>query len=387
MCSIKSTVIHQDPNTFKLLTPGPLTTSVGVRAQMLKDRCAWGEAYKAMVEDIRAKILAIAHAPRARFAVVLMQGSGTYGVESVLSSVPGPTDRVLVLNNGAYGRRMCSILERYGIAYDSFDVPLTDHFDVAAIDAYLAQHPQTKFVAMVHNETTTGILNNAREVCEVVKRHGRQFILDCVSSFGAVDIDFDAWDIDFAITSSNKCIQGVPGFAVVICKTQSLLQTRGNARTVALDLLDQYEGFEATHGKFRFTSPTHVVAAFHQALVELEEEGGRQARYERYLAMNRVIREGLEALGFTPYVPIERQGPIITTFHLPCEHFDFDECYRFIEAQGYTMFPGWITPEKTIRIGNIGCLTIDDAHQIVKLFTQYVEMSRPKDRFHGRLAA
>lgn len=367
--------IQTDPNPFKLLTPGPLTTSVTVREQMLTDRCAWGEAYKAEVQDIRARILGLAHASPDAYVTILMQGSGTYGVEAVLSSVPGKDEKVLVLVNGAYSERMCQILARYGINYDRIDCPYTEWPDAEKLDAYLTEHTDIDYVAMVHNETTTGILNPIENIAPIVKKHGAKFIVDCVSSFAAVPIDFPALDIDFAVTSSNKCVQGVPGFSVVIAKIESLEATKGNARTLSLDIYDQWKAFEKTNGRFRYTSPTHVVAAFHQALIELEAETPEK-RLERYRTVNRMIREGMSKIGFRPYLDEKVQGPIITTFHVLCEHFDLPHLYKWMAEHGYELFPGYLTPEPTVRVGNIGELYPEDAERIVALFAQYVAERR-----------
>ena len=274
-------MIMRDPNPYKLLTPGPLTTTLSVREAMMIDRCTWDDDYKRMTEEIRAGLLDFAHAGD-DYTVVLMQGSGTFGVESVLSSVPGAKDRVLVLVNGAYSERMVKILDRHGIAHARLDFAWDEIPDAARVEAFLAEHPEVTVVSMVHNETTTGILNDIEAVGRVVKAAGRTFVVDAMSSFGAVDIRVADIGIDYLVSSANKCIQGVPGFSYIIARREALEATEGNARTVSLDLYDQWKGLEEGHGKWRFTSPTHVVAAFHRAMQELREEGGVEKRGDAF---------------------------------------------------------------------------------------------------------
>lgn len=251
-----------DPNTYKLLTPGPLTTSLSVRKEMLVDRCTWDDDYKEMTQFVRRELLTLAHVSETDYTTVLMQGSGTFGVESVLSSVVGKNDCVLVPVNGAYSERMCQILERYGIAFVREDFAWNERVDAARLEAVIAAHPEITTISIVHNETTSGLINDLVSVSEVVKNHNLRFIVDAMSSFGAVDVNVAELGIDFLISSANKCIQGVPGFSFIIARREALTATEGNARTISLDLHSQWKTMEKDNGKWRFTSPTHVVAAF-----------------------------------------------------------------------------------------------------------------------------
>ena len=226
---------------------------------------------------------------------------------------------------------------------------------------------------MVHSETTSGLLNDIAAIAPVVKAHQCLFIVDAMSSFGGVDIDVPGFDIDFLVSSANKCIQGVPGFTFVIAKRAVLEESRGNARSLSLDLYAQYATMEQQHGKWRFTSPTHVVAAFAQALKELDEEGGITARYQRYHTCNQLLRQGMEALGFKPYIAQKLQGPFITTFFYP-EGFkvDFPQMHAFLKAHGYVIYPGKLTDAETFRLGNIGEIYPEVIAKIVALFKEYV---------------
>lgn len=366
---------NRDPNTYKLLTPGPLTTTFTVREAMLVDRCTWDDDYKSMTQDIRSRLLKIAHADD-DYTAVLMQGSGTFGVESVLSSLPGANDHVLVLVNGAYSKRMCEILARHRIAHTALEFDWAESPDAAAVEAHLAAHPEVTMVSMVHNETTTGLLNDIASVARVVKAAGRTMIVDAMSSFGAVDIDVPGLDLDVVVSSANKCIQGVPGFSFVIVKRTVLEASKGNARTLSLDLYDQWATLEKDGGKWRYTSPTHVVAAFHQALLELEAEGGVAARGKRYAEMNRRLREGMEKLGFTAYVTPEHQGPIITTFFYPSDDFSFADMYATLKREGYVIYPGKLTERPSFRLGNIGEIYAEDVEAILELFSKYAASRR-----------
>lgn len=363
-----------DPNTYKLLTPGPLTTSLSVRKEMLVDRCTWDDDYKEMTQFVRRELLTLAHVSEPDYTTVLMQGSGTFGVESVLSSVVGKNDCVLVPVNGAYSERMCQILERYGIAFVREDFAWDERVDAARLESVIAAHPEITTISIVHNETTSGLINDLVSVSEVVKKRNLRFIVDAMSSFGAVDVNVAELGIDFLISSANKCIQGVPGFSFIIARREALTATEGNARTISLDLHSQWKTMEKDNGKWRFTSPTHVVAAFAQALKELQQEGGVTVRGERYAATNRKLREGMRTLGFEPFVSEAFQGPIITTFLYPeGRNLDFKHMHHWLKEQGYVIYPGKLTDRDTFRIGNIGEIYDADADRILELFAQYTK--------------
>ena len=366
--------MKKDPNTFKLLTPGPLTTSLTVREEMLVDRCTWDADYKAITQEIRQELLALAHVNGPQYTTVLMQGSGTFGVESVLSSIPGNTDKVLVLVNGAYSQRMCQILTYHKVAFDRIDFAWDAIPDANEVNSYLEAHKDITIVSMVHNETTTGLLNDIEAVGKVVKAHGKTFIVDAMSSFGAVDIDMGKIGIDFLVSSANKCIQGVPGFSFIIANTEKLKASAGNARSLSLDLYDQWKVMEKDGGKWRFTSPTHVVAAFHRALKELHVEGGVAVRGARYAKCNAMMRDGMKAMGFDAYITPDHQGPIITTFLYPQDaKFDFKSMYTYLKDCGYVIYPGKLTERDTFRLGNIGEIYEDDVKRVLSIFKNYLE--------------
>ncbi len=359
--------------TYKLLTPGPLTTTDSVKQEMLFDHCTWDDDYKKITLEIRDELLTLAHTDSTTYTVVLMQGSGTFGVESVLSSVIGENEKLLIAANGAYGERMEEIAKHNRIPYVIYNEHYNQVPSAEKIKKMLEEDSDITHVSMVHSETTSGILNDIQAVAQVVKGAGKTFIVDAMSSFGGVDIDVPGMGIDFLISSANKCIQGVPGFSFIICKRDKLEESMGKARSLSLDLYDQWKTMEAD-GKWRFTSPTHVVLAFVQALKELEEEGGIPARAKRYLDNNQLLIRKMKELGIRPYISPDHQGPIITTFFYPenC-NFSFQEMYDFIKERGYAIYPGKVTEADTFRIGNIGEIYEEDILKVVSLFKEFLE--------------
>lgn len=359
--------------TYKLLTPGPLTTTDTVKQEMMFDHCTWDDDYKKITLEIREQLLELAHADSDTYTVVLMQGSGTFGVESVLSSVIGENEKLLIAANGAYGERMEEIAKHNRIPYVIYNEHYNQVPSADKIKKMLEADSSITHVAMVHSETTSGILNDIEAVAQVVKSAGKTFIVDAMSSFGGVDIDVPGMGIDFIISSANKCIQGVPGFSFIICRKDKLEESKGKARSLSLDLYDQWKTMEAD-GKWRFTSPTHVVLAFSKALKELEEEGGISARERRYRNNNELLIRGMKELGISPYISSVHQGPIITTFFYPDScNFSFQEMYNFIKERGYAIYPGKVTEADTFRIGNIGEIYEEDILKVVTLFKEFLE--------------
>lgn len=359
-------------NHYKLLTPGPLTTTDTVRNEMQFDHCTWDDDYKQITQRIRKGLLTLGHVAEPEYTAVLMQGSGTFGVESVLTSVIGRQDKVLICANGAYGLRMTDICRHAGISYDLYNQDNDKQPDAAVVAERLAADPTITHVSMVHSETTSGILNDIASVARVVKAAGKVMIVDAMSSFAGVDIPIGAWGIDFLISSANKCIQGVPGFSFIIARQALLVASAGNARSLSLDLYDQWKG-QAADGKWRFTSPTHVVLAFAKAMEELDAEGGIPARHARYAENQRLLTERLGELGFRPYLDAAVQGPIITTFYYPDgANFTFREMYDYFKERGYVLYPGKVMEAETFRVGNIGEIYPEDIAQLAVIMREFL---------------
>ncbi|MCQ6562029.1 2-aminoethylphosphonate--pyruvate transaminase [Paenibacillus mendelii] len=361
-------------NPYLLLTPGPLSTTATVKEAMLRDWCTWDSEYNQLIQSIRERLVRLA-APSnpAEYTAVLMQGSGTFSVEAALgTALPCNGGKLAVLTNGAYGDRIAQIADILGIS--STIIPFGEVASVQPekLDLALEADPMITHVAVVHSETTTGILNPLAAIAEVVRRHEKTFIVDAMSSFGGIPFDIAELGIDFLVSSSNKCIQGVPGFGFVLARRQVIESCRGNARSLSLDLYDQWNTMERMQGKWRYTSPTHVVRAFDQALIELELEGGIEARHTRYTDNQRKLVEGMEAAGFTPLLPRELQSPIITSFRYPeDESFSFQSFYEALKQEGFVIYPGKVSSADTFRIGSIGEIYPDDIRRLIKAVTQY----------------
>jgi 2-aminoethylphosphonate-pyruvate transaminase len=357
-----------------LFTPGPLTTSLSVKQAMLHDAGSWHFEFNGIVKNVRERLLALAGVSRdAGYEAIPLQGSGTFGVEAVFLTCVPPTGKVCVLANGAYGERMAQMLGHARIEHVVLRAEEDTPDDPAALDKTLAADPAITHVAAVHCETTTGILNPIAGLGQVTKKRGRLFIVDAMSSFGAIPIDFQDARIDYLVSSANKCIEGVPGFSFVICRREALLACEGWARSLSLDLLGQLRGLEK-NGQFRYTPPTHSILAFAQALDELDDEGGIVARGARYQRNHRVLVEGMARLGFRPYLRPAVQSYIITSFYFP-DHpaFSFDAFYRKLSDKGFIIYPGKISRADTFRIGSIGRLFEADIRSLLAAVGEVVE--------------
>lgn len=357
---------------YKLLTPGPLSTSASVKNAMLTDHCTWDEDYKKITAEIISDLLDFANASKENYTAVLMQGSGSFGVESVISSVVGSGEKILLLSNGAYGERLQKICDYANIPYSLYSVNYDEIFDSRRVAELLEQDNTIGFVAMVHNETTSGILNEIDDILQEVKKRNKIFILDAMSSFGGIEIEVEKLGIDFLISSSNKCIEGVPGFSFILAKTEEMKKTKGKARSLSLDLYGQWESMNQD-GKWRFTSPTHTVLAFAQAIQELKREGGIPARSKRYHENNHRLIQKLRELGFSTYIQ-KNQGPIITSFFYPKnKNFSFQEFYEYVKERGYAIYPGKVTDADTFRIGNIGQIFKEDIDKVCEIVKEFLE--------------
>ena len=349
-----------------LFTPGPLTTSHLVKQAMLHDAGSWHFEFSQVVQSLRDQLLRVAgQVPGEGYETVLLQGSGTYGIESVLGSAMPADGKLLVLSNGAYGERMARIAGVLKIEHRVLRCGEAEAPDPNELDAALAGDRDITHVALVHCETTTGILNPLEAIGRIVAAHQRVFIVDAMSSFGAIPIGLRESSIDFLVSSANKCLEGVPGFCFVIARKERLLECAGRARSLSLDLLEQWQGFEK-NGQFRFTPPTHALLALAQALQELEAEGGVPARGARYAANHRTLLDGMRTLGFAPFLRPELQSFIITAFGCPnAPAFRFPDFYRHLSDRGMIIYPGKLTRRDTFRIGTIGRLFPEDIAALV----------------------
>ncbi|MDP6444387.1 MAG: 2-aminoethylphosphonate--pyruvate transaminase [Pirellulaceae bacterium] len=354
-----------DDIPYLLLTPGPLTTSRTVRRAMLRDYCTWDDEYNSLVSSIRRRLTALA-TPADGYTTTLMQGSGTFVVESVVGSTIPADGKLLVVDNGAYGRRIASIAERLGVERVVLNVDETQTAPLQEIETAFRRDATITHLAMVHCETTTGLLNPAAEVGRICQEFGKTYILDAMSSFGGVPLDMAEWNVDYLISSANKCIQGAPGFGFAVARRDPLAACEGRARSLSLDLYDQWREMEEKNGKWRYTSPTHVVRAFDQAMIELVDEGGVAARHQRYCENQRRLREGMVDMGFDCLIDAADQSPIITAFYEPVdERFTFARFYDELKARRFVIYPGKVSLAATFRIGTIGHVFPADVDELL----------------------
>ena len=349
-----------------LLTPGPLTTRVETRRAMLRDWGSRDPAFIALTAELRARLLAVAQGQPTTHTCVPLQGSGTFIVEAAIATLVRPEDKLLVLANGAYGERIATIARRMERSVEALRWPEDRSVEAGRVAEALRADPGLTHVALVHCETTTGLLNPLAEVAEVVAGAGRHLLLDAMSSFGALGIDLRSLPVAAVMASSNKCLEGVPGIGFALVEQAVLARCAGVSPSVSLDLHDQWRGLERD-GQWRFTPPVQVVAALVEALRQLEAEGGPPARLARYTENCRTLLSGMRRLGFEPYLEAAAQAPVIVTFRMPARRppLRFGPFYDALAARGFLIYPGKLTQAETFRIGCIGALDRRDFDRLL----------------------
>ena len=347
-----------------LLTPGPLTTSLQTKAAMLRDWGSWDSNFNAVTREVRDKLSRIIEADGAHVCVP-MQGSGTFAVEAAVNTLVPRDGHVLVLINGAYGKRMAKLTEMMGRRLSVFETPDDVRTTADDVDELLARDPTITHVGLIHCETSTGILNPLAEIAATVAQHGKSLIVDAMSSFGALPIDARTTPFDALIAASGKCVEGPPGMGFVFARRSALEQCAGLSTSLALDLYDQWTYMEKTT-QWRFTPPTHVVVALNAALDQFDAEGGQPARFARYARNCEVLVNGMRELGFRPFLDPAIQAPIIVTFHAPPDpRYTFREFYDRVRDKGFILYPGKLTQVETFRVGCIGAIGPDEMRHAV----------------------
>jgi 2-aminoethylphosphonate-pyruvate transaminase len=347
-----------------LLTPGPLTTSAQTKAAMLHDWGSWDGAFNALTESVCRDLVDLVNG-RNEHACVPLQGSGTFAVEAALGTLVPRRAKVLVPENGSYCKRIVRILGYLGREAVVLPHGEQEPADPARIDAALRADPSITHVAQVHCETGTGILNPLAQIAAAVAHHGRGLIVDAMSSYGALPIDAQALRFDALIAASGKCLEGVPGAGFIIARRAALERSGGNSQSLAMDLLDQWQYMQKT-GQWRFTPPTHVIAALRAAIDQYQVQGGQPARLARYTENCAALVAGMRALGLKTFLPDSLQAPIIVTFHAPPDpKYDFSEFYRRVRERGFILYPGKLTAVDTFRVGCIGAIDSDVLRQAV----------------------
>jgi 2-aminoethylphosphonate-pyruvate transaminase len=347
-----------------LLTPGPLTTSLETKQAMLRDWGSWDASFNRITASICADLVDVVHGG-ATHVTVPLQGSGTFSVEAALSNLVPRDGKVLVPQNGAYCQRILKILKYLGRAHVALDIAEDKHPTAAQVEELLKADPKITHVAQVHCETGTGILNPLAEIAEACARQGRGLIVDAMSSLGAIDIDVSKYPVDAVVAASGKCIEGPPGMGFVIARKAVLEKCQGNSHSLAMDLHDQWTYMQKTT-QWRFTPPTHVVAAFRAALDQFKAEGGVPARGARYRKNCETLVEGMGALGFRTFLAREVQAPVIVTFHAPGDAaYTFKDFYERVKSRGYILYPGKLTQVETFRVGCIGAIDHNEMRNVV----------------------
>ncbi len=348
-----------------LLTPGPLTTSIEVKESMLIDWGSWDQDFRDMTAKLRSELLNMVGAVNNDFDCVPMQGSGTFAVEAMLGSFLPKISKTLVLANGTYGLRIAKSLDYIGRDYqllDKGDYLPPRGTEVAAI---LAADAQITHVVVVHCETSSGILNPVEEISKVVAEARCKLLIDTMSAFGAIDLNMQTIECEAFVSSANKCIEGVPGFGFIIARKTALEAAKGQCHSLSLDVYDQWQHMGKT-GQWRFTPPTHVVAAFMQALEQHKAEGGVLGRGARYIQNRDILVAGMRNLGLETLLEDRWLSPIIVTFFNPSDDkFEFSRFYDQMKQRGFIIYPGKLTVVDSFRIGCIGHIDGNVMHQVV----------------------
>ncbi len=338
-----------------LLTPGPLTTSIRTKRAMLRDWGSRDNAFRDITEDIRRRLVAMANGGD-DYDCVPMQGSGTFSVEAALASFIPREGKALMLINGAYGERAAKILDYLGRNYITHHTGEYEPPAPEEVDQILSHDKDITDVFVVHCETSSGVLNPVKEIADIVARHNCRLIIDSMSAFGAIDLNAREVPFEVMVSSANKCIEGVPGFGFIVARKDALERAEGNSHSLSLDVHDQWVNMNKTR-QWRFTPPTHTIAAFREALLQHEEEGGVAGRNARYSRNHQVLVEGMREMGFHTLLRDEQMAPVITTFYSPADpNFHFESFYDALAERGYVIYPGKLTEAETFRLGCIGYL-------------------------------
>lgn len=337
-----------------LLNPGPATTTDSVKmAMVVPDICPREQEFVRVMDEVRQGLLRVVGAGH-DYVCILIAGSGTAAIDSVVNSVVPPSGKIMIINNGAYGERLAKIANAYHIDCFELKSPRTERIDLRRIEQALDKDRKITHVAMVHHETTTGLLNPLGETGLLVRSAGRVFIVDAMSSLGGIGIDVGKDFVDYLVSASNKCIQGMPGVSFIICKKSEIEKLSGlPPRSFYLNLHQQFKYFER-HGEMQFTPPVQVIYALRQAINEYFKEGGEQ-RFQRYKNNHSVLIRGLEELGLKFLLEKSIRSYILTTIIEPDHpNYDFSVMHDLLLQKGFTIYPGKMGETPTFRLANMG---------------------------------
>lgn len=343
-----------------LLNPGPVTTTDTVKyAQVIPDICPREEEFWKMLGQIRKDLVRVVKGGN-NYTSVLFAGSGTAMMDACVNSIVPQDKKIAIINNGAYGERLVKIANSYRIPFAEISFKWDETPDFNKIADTLVKDKDIACVAMVHHETTTGMLNPIKEIGNIVKKNNCIFIVDTVSSFAGIPVDIKDCKIDFMFSTSNKCIQGMAGLSFVICRKDELEKTKKYLpRSFYLNLFQQYDYFEKK-GEMRFTPPVQVAYALKQAIKEYFEEGGK-SRYKRYAENWQALRKGLKEMGFRFLLEKHQESRLLITIIEPSDsNYDFTIMHDLLYKRGFTIYPGKMYNRNTFRLAVIGDLRVKD---------------------------
>ena len=354
-----------------LLNPGPATTTDSVKqALVVEDICPREKDFGKLLDTIKDDLVKVVHG-ETDYVAALFTASGTGGLEAAITSAVPNNKKLLVIDNGAYGARMANIATTFGIDVVLYKIPYGDYPDVRKVEDLLKTNKGVSHIAVVHLETTTGMLNAVDEICTVSRKYGVEVIVDCMSSYAGIPIDIRKWDAGYLISSSNKCIQGMPGMVFVIFKKALLPQLKEQRRSFYFDLYNQFVGFEKT-GQMQFTPPVQVAYALRQAIDEYFAEG-EMSRWNRYQLNWNTLYNGLKKLNFEFLLPAEQQSKILLAIKEPTDpRYDFDAMHDYLYQRGYTIYPGKGAREATFRLSVLGDLYKEDIENFLKALENYL---------------
>jgi len=353
-----------------LLNPGPATTTPTVKlAQVVDDICPREKEFGDLMEWVSNELTSIV-ANNDEYTTTLFGGSGTAVVEAALTSVVPHDKKVLIVNNGAYGKRMCQIAKTYDMDFIEYQSSPIEPIDMQKLEDTIKKDKDISHLAVVHNETTTGLLNNLDQIGELAKKYNIKLMVDAMSSYAAIPIDMKKQNISYLCASSNKNIQGMAGVGFVISNIEDLEKTKKiNPRNFYLSLYAQYQNFIKSH-QMRFTPPVQTLYALKQAIVEAKEEG-IENRYKRYSKSWETLTNNLKEMGLKYLVDDKYHSKIITSIFIP-KGIDFNQMHDYFYERGFTIYPGKVEEFNTFRVANIGEIDYRDIERFLELLKGYL---------------
>jgi 2-aminoethylphosphonate-pyruvate transaminase len=354
-----------------LLNPGPANTTETVKRAMTRpDICPREPEFGEVLRWVRDGLTRVVH-DGDLYTTVMLCGSGTAGVEAAISSAVPSDGRLLVIDNGAYGHRMSQIAHAYGIAHDVESFGVGGFPDLQRIRARLQEQAYTQ-LAVVHHETSTGLLNPVEEIGTLAREFGVEMIVDAMSSYAGRTIEIERMQADFLVASSNKCIQGIAGLCFVICRRERLAAMQPiPGRSFYLNLAGNHHFFEQQQ-QMQFTPPVQVVYALEQALREYFIEGGDN-RQKRYFTNWETLDSGMQKLGFRGLLPESMLSKILTSYIEP-DHpgYSFEEMHDRLYEKGFTIYPGKGAARATFRLANMGDIDTDDMRAFLAAMSETI---------------